>query len=92
VTLYLGCEGFQELVEAQRGRARGICQQHGGTDLGRPRLLPFGMTATAPPSVFSRIACATCRTASSTPVPKPALTTSTSPSPPRAYCPIGSGP
>jgi alkyldihydroxyacetonephosphate synthase len=34
VTLYLGCEGFQELVEAQRGRARGICQQHGGTDLG----------------------------------------------------------
>jgi FAD/FMN-containing dehydrogenase len=34
VTLYLGCEGFQELVEAQRGRALTICQRHAGIDLG----------------------------------------------------------
>jgi alkyldihydroxyacetonephosphate synthase len=41
VTLYLGCEGFQELVEAQRGRARGICQHHGGTDLGEAEAHAF---------------------------------------------------
>jgi alkyldihydroxyacetonephosphate synthase len=34
VSLYLGCEGFQEFVEAQRGRAATICQQHAGKDLG----------------------------------------------------------
>jgi alkyldihydroxyacetonephosphate synthase len=34
VTLYLGCEGFQGFVEAQRGRAVTICQRHAGTDLG----------------------------------------------------------
>jgi alkyldihydroxyacetonephosphate synthase len=34
VSLYIGCEGFQELVEAQRGRAAGICQRHAGKDLG----------------------------------------------------------
>jgi FAD/FMN-containing dehydrogenase len=34
VSLYLGCEGFQELVEAQRGRAMAICLQHAGKDLG----------------------------------------------------------
>jgi alkyldihydroxyacetonephosphate synthase len=33
-TLYLGCEGFRELVEAQSGRARAICRRHGGEDLG----------------------------------------------------------
>jgi FAD/FMN-containing dehydrogenase len=32
--LYLGCEGFQELVEAQRGRALAICLQHAGKNLG----------------------------------------------------------
>lgn len=36
VTLYLGCEGFQELVEAQRARASAMCQRHGGKDLGEP--------------------------------------------------------
>ncbi len=36
VTLYLGCEGFQELVEAQRIRASAICQHHSGKDLGEP--------------------------------------------------------
>jgi alkyldihydroxyacetonephosphate synthase len=34
VSLYLGCEGFQEFVEAQRGRAVAICQHHAGKDLG----------------------------------------------------------
>jgi alkyldihydroxyacetonephosphate synthase len=34
VSLYLGCEGFQELVEAQHGRALAICQHHAGKDLG----------------------------------------------------------
>jgi alkyldihydroxyacetonephosphate synthase len=34
VSLYLGCEGFQGLVEAQRGRAMAICLQHDGKDLG----------------------------------------------------------
>lgn len=34
VSLYLGCEGFQGLVEAQRGRAVAICAHHGGKDLG----------------------------------------------------------
>jgi alkyldihydroxyacetonephosphate synthase len=34
VSLYLGCEGFQEFVEAQRGRAATICQRHAGKDLG----------------------------------------------------------
>lgn len=32
--LYVGCEGFQEFVEAQRRRAARICQQQGGKDLG----------------------------------------------------------
>ncbi|MBI3326321.1 MAG: FAD-binding oxidoreductase [Nitrospinae bacterium] len=36
VTLYLGCEGFRELVEAQRTRACAICQRHDGKDLGEP--------------------------------------------------------
>jgi len=36
ITLYLGCEGFQELVEAQRARACAICQRHGAKDLGEP--------------------------------------------------------
>jgi FAD/FMN-containing dehydrogenase len=34
VSLYIGCEGFQELVEAQRRRAVVLCQHHGGKDLG----------------------------------------------------------
>jgi alkyldihydroxyacetonephosphate synthase len=34
VTLYLGCEGFQELVEAQRERALTLGQRYGGNDLG----------------------------------------------------------
>jgi alkyldihydroxyacetonephosphate synthase len=34
VSLYLGCEGFQGLVEAQRGRAVAICSQYSGKDLG----------------------------------------------------------
>jgi FAD/FMN-containing dehydrogenase len=32
--LYLGCEGFQGLVEAQRERATAISALHGGKDLG----------------------------------------------------------
>lgn len=36
VTLYVGCEGFRELVEAQRARAFMICRHHGGKDLGEP--------------------------------------------------------
>jgi FAD/FMN-containing dehydrogenase len=34
VSLYLGCEGFHGLVEAQRERAIAITSQHGGKDLG----------------------------------------------------------
>jgi FAD/FMN-containing dehydrogenase len=34
VSLYIGCEGFQELVQAQRGRAVAICHRHAGKDLG----------------------------------------------------------
>lgn len=34
VSLYLGCEGFQGLVEAQRDRAVTISAHHGGKDLG----------------------------------------------------------
>jgi alkyldihydroxyacetonephosphate synthase len=34
VSLYLGCEGFQGLVEAQRDRALAISIHHGGKDLG----------------------------------------------------------
>ena len=34
VSLYLGCEGFQGLVEAQRDRAMAIGSHHGGKDLG----------------------------------------------------------
>jgi FAD/FMN-containing dehydrogenase len=34
VSLYLGCEGFQGLVEAQRDRAITISSHHGGKDLG----------------------------------------------------------
>jgi alkyldihydroxyacetonephosphate synthase len=33
-TLYLGCEGFHEMVVAQRTRARAILQRHDGKDLG----------------------------------------------------------
>jgi alkyldihydroxyacetonephosphate synthase len=36
ITLYLGCEGFQELVEAQRSRASTLCLHHSGKDLGEP--------------------------------------------------------
>jgi alkyldihydroxyacetonephosphate synthase len=34
VSLYVGCEGFQELVEAQRKRVLAICLHHAGKDLG----------------------------------------------------------
>jgi alkyldihydroxyacetonephosphate synthase len=39
--LYVGCEGFQEAVEAQRGRAALICQRHGGKDLGEAAARAF---------------------------------------------------
>ena len=41
VTLYLGCEGFREFVEAQRGRAVRICQGHAGKDLGEAAARAF---------------------------------------------------
>jgi len=41
VSLYIGCEGFRELVEAQRGRAAAICQQHAGKDLGEATARSF---------------------------------------------------
>jgi FAD/FMN-containing dehydrogenase len=41
VTLYLGCEGFRELVEAQRGRAYTLCQRQGGKDLGEAAAQAF---------------------------------------------------
>jgi alkyldihydroxyacetonephosphate synthase len=41
VTLYLGCEGFRELVEAQRGRAYTLCQRQGGKDLGEAAAQDF---------------------------------------------------
>jgi alkyldihydroxyacetonephosphate synthase len=41
VSLYLGCEGFQEFVEAQRGRAATICQHHTGKDLGEAAAQAF---------------------------------------------------
>jgi FAD/FMN-containing dehydrogenase len=41
VSLYLGCEGFQELVEAQRGRAMAICLRHAGKDLGEAAAQTF---------------------------------------------------
>jgi alkyldihydroxyacetonephosphate synthase len=41
VTLYLGCEGFRELVEAQRGRAYTLCQCQGGKDLGEAAAQAF---------------------------------------------------
>jgi FAD/FMN-containing dehydrogenase len=41
VSLYLGCEGFQELVEAQRRRAETICQHHAGKDLGEAAARAF---------------------------------------------------
>ncbi len=40
-TLYLGCEGFQELVAAQRARALAICLRHGGKDLGETTAREF---------------------------------------------------
>ena len=40
-TLYLGCEGFQEMVAAQRTRAIAICQRHGGKDLGEAAARTF---------------------------------------------------
>ncbi len=41
VTLFLGCEGFQEFVEAQRGRAVTICQRNAGKDLGEAAAQAF---------------------------------------------------
>jgi FAD/FMN-containing dehydrogenase len=41
VSLYVGCEGFQELVEAQRGRAVAMCLQHAGKDLGEAEAQVF---------------------------------------------------
>jgi alkyldihydroxyacetonephosphate synthase len=41
VTLYLGCEGFREFVEAQRGRAYAVCQRQGGKDLGEAEAQAF---------------------------------------------------
>ena len=41
VTLYLGCEGFRELVEAQRGRAYTLCRCQGGKDLGEAAAQAF---------------------------------------------------
>jgi alkyldihydroxyacetonephosphate synthase len=41
VSLYLGCEGFRELVEAQRGRALAICLQHAGKNLGEAEARKF---------------------------------------------------
>jgi alkyldihydroxyacetonephosphate synthase len=41
VSLYVGCEGFRELVEAQRGRAVAICLQHAGKDLGEAAARAF---------------------------------------------------
>jgi FAD/FMN-containing dehydrogenase len=41
VSLYLGCEGFQELVEAQRGRASAICLRHAGKNLGEVEAQTF---------------------------------------------------
>jgi alkyldihydroxyacetonephosphate synthase len=41
VSLYLGCEGFQELVEAQRGRAMAVCSHHAGKDLGEAAARAF---------------------------------------------------
>ena len=41
VSLYIGCEGFQELVEAQRGRAVTICQRHASKDLGEASAQAF---------------------------------------------------
>jgi alkyldihydroxyacetonephosphate synthase len=41
VSLYLGCEGFQGLVEAQRERAMAICSHHGGKDLGEAEARAF---------------------------------------------------
>jgi FAD/FMN-containing dehydrogenase len=41
VSLYIGCEGFQEFVAAQRGRAAAICQHHAGKDLGEAAAQAF---------------------------------------------------
>jgi alkyldihydroxyacetonephosphate synthase len=41
VSLYLGCEGFRESVEAQRGRATAICAHHAGKDLGEAAARAF---------------------------------------------------
>jgi alkyldihydroxyacetonephosphate synthase len=41
VSLYLGCEGFQGLVEAQRERAVAICLHHAGKDLGEATARTF---------------------------------------------------
>jgi alkyldihydroxyacetonephosphate synthase len=41
VSLYLGCEGFQQLVESQRGRAAMICQHQAGKDLGEAAAQAF---------------------------------------------------
>jgi alkyldihydroxyacetonephosphate synthase len=41
VSLYIGCEGFQEFVQAQRQRAATICQRHTGEDLGEAAAQAF---------------------------------------------------
>jgi alkyldihydroxyacetonephosphate synthase len=41
VSLYVGCEGFQELVQAQSSRTAAICLQHAGKDLGEPAARAF---------------------------------------------------
>jgi alkyldihydroxyacetonephosphate synthase len=41
VSLYIGCEGFQEFVQAQRGRAAMVCRSHAGEDLGESAARAF---------------------------------------------------
>jgi alkyldihydroxyacetonephosphate synthase len=41
VSLFLGCEGFQEAVEAQRQRASTVCRRHAGEDLGEAAAQAF---------------------------------------------------
>ncbi len=41
VSLYVGCEGFQELVHAQQRRALAICLHHAGQDLGESAAQAF---------------------------------------------------
>jgi alkyldihydroxyacetonephosphate synthase len=39
--LYLGCEGFEEMVAVQRTRAIAICHRHGGDDMGEAAARAF---------------------------------------------------